>query len=89
MKITLEVYRCILLTVIAALLTAILWRMPTRLLTLGDAQRAVADKSENWESRIPLVGIKGGSITVDNFENPLPVEVQNEVEVTGSVRVNR
>jgi hypothetical protein len=36
---------------------------------------------ENWQNRIPSVYVQDGKISVDNLENPLPVEVQNEVEV--------
>jgi hypothetical protein len=32
-------------------------------------------------NRMPLVYVHDGSISVDNFENPLPVEVENTVEV--------
>jgi hypothetical protein len=41
----------------------------------------VNSKMEDWQNRIPLVYVQDGKISVDNLENPLPVEVQNEVEV--------
>jgi hypothetical protein len=78
MKWTLEIYRCAVLTVIAVLLAAILWRVPSQPLTM---ERVRADKMKGWQNRIPLVYVQDGNISVDNFENPLPVEVQNEVEV--------
>lgn len=78
MKWALEIYRCSILTVIAALLAAILWHMPAPPLTM---ERVRAAKLKGWQNRIPLVYVQDGNISVDDFENPLPVEVQNEVEV--------
>jgi hypothetical protein len=78
MKWALEIYRCAILAVIAVLLAAILGRMPSQPLTM---ERVRAAKIKGWQNRIPLVYVQDGNISVDNFENPLPVEVQNEVEV--------
>ena len=63
---------------IAILLAAILWRMPSRPLTMEQVRAA---KMKGWQNRIPLVYVGDGSVSVDNFENPPPVEVENEVEV--------
>ena len=41
----------------------------------------VNSKMEDWQKRIPLAYVQDGKISVDSLENPLPVEVQNEVEV--------
>jgi len=67
------------------LLAAIFWRMPSQPLTM---ERIRAAKIKGWQNRIPLVYVSDGSITVesgnitvDNLEDPLPVEVQNEVQV--------
>jgi hypothetical protein len=78
MKWTLEVYKCAVLTVIAVLLAAILWHLPSQPLTM---EKVRAAKMKGWQNRIPLVYVQDGNISVDNFDNPLPVEVQNEVEV--------
>jgi hypothetical protein len=62
----LEIYKCAALTVISILLGFILWRMAERPMT---------------------VYVKGGNIDVDNevgveIVDPLPVEVQNVVDVS-------
>ena len=83
MKLNAEVYKCVILTVIAGLLGAILWRMPTSSLTFGQmrAARTNGVPMKDLLNRMPLVYVHDGSISVDNFENPLPVEVENTVEV--------
>jgi hypothetical protein len=84
MKSKLETYKCAVLTVIAVLLAAILWHMPSKPLTLGQVRAAKAKgvpAVREIMNRVPLVYVQDGSISVDNFENPLPVEVQNQVEV--------
>ena len=83
MKWTLETYKCAVLTVIAVLLAVILWRMPAQPITFGQMRtaRTKGVPMKDVLNSIPLVYVDDGSITVDNFENPLPVEVENEVQV--------
>lgn len=84
-----EVYKCAILTVIAGLLGAILWRMPPKPLTMEQVRAArVKGTQKELMGRIPLVYVSDGSITVesgnitvDNLEDPLPVEVENEVQI--------
>jgi hypothetical protein len=52
MKWTLEVYKCAVLTVIAVLLAAILWHLPSQPLTM---EKVRAAKMKGWQNRIPLV----------------------------------
>jgi hypothetical protein len=82
MKWNLETYKCGVLTVIAILLAAILWQMPAKPLTFGQMRTARTNgvPMKDILSRVPLVYLHGGSITVDNLENPMPVEVENTVE---------
>jgi hypothetical protein len=79
MKSIIELYRCAILTAIAGLLVAILLHMPTQPLTLGQ-MRAVGMSPAEIRNRVPLVYVEDGSISVDNLDNPLPVEVENTVE---------
>jgi hypothetical protein len=76
-----ELYRCFVLTVIAVLLGVVLWRMPGRPLTLEGARAAGMTPAE-WKRKIPLVYVGAGSIDVDST---VEVEVQNTVDVSGSV----
>lgn len=80
MKWNLEIYRCAILTVIAILLAAILWHMPPQPLTMEKVRTA---KMKGWQNRIPLVyvgegdiNVEGGNITVDDFESPMPVQIE-------------
>lgn len=61
------------------------------MLTVADAQKAGAAKpySTDWANSIPLIYVQSGNIRVEDFEIPLPVEVQNEVQITGKVEVDR
>ena len=82
-----EIYKCSILTVIAALLGAVLWRMPPKPVTLGQlrasnkgsASQRVRQKQAELTAQIPLSYVWDGSVTVENEE--LPVEVENEVEL--------
>lgn len=78
MKWNLEVYKCAVLTVIAVLLAVILWQMPPQPITMEKVR--AAKMKRGWQSRVPLVYVQDGSISIDAQE-PIPVEVQNEVTV--------
>lgn len=73
-KFTSEVYKCVVLTVIAILLGVIVWRLPRQQFRVYVENDSIT---------------VDGSVKIKDFENPLPVEVQNEVEVTGSVQIDR
>ncbi len=74
MKYITEVYKCIVLTVIAVLLVVQLRRTPEPI----TIEKARSGAYEGWQTRIPLVRISGGSIDVDNT---VSVDVTNTVEV--------
>jgi hypothetical protein len=79
MKSFIELYKCAVLTTIAALLLAILLHMPAQTLTLGQMRAAGMNRAE-IRNRIPLVYVEDGKVTVDNLDEPLHVEVENTVE---------
>jgi hypothetical protein len=79
MKSMVELYKCVILTVIAGLLVAILLRLPSQPLTLGQMRAGRMNRVETM-SRIPVVYVQDGTISLDNLDNPLPVEVENTVE---------
>lgn len=70
----LEVYKCVVLTVIAALLLSLLQRSPYP----ANVSNILAKRVKATE--IPIVRVSGGQ---------LEVEVTNTVDVTGSVELNR
>ena len=76
---TVETYKCAVLTMIAVLLAAILWQMPPKPLTFGQmrAARTKGVPMSDILNRIPLIYVHGGNISVDEFENPLPVEINH------------
>lgn len=74
-----ELYKCAILTAIAGLLVAILLRVPPPPPTLGQMRKSGMSRAE-FKNRLPLVYVQDGTITVDNLDNPLPVEVENTVE---------
>jgi hypothetical protein len=80
MKSIIEIYKCAILTAIAGLLGAILLHMPTQSLTLGQMHAAGMSRAE-MRNRLPVVYVQDGTISVDNLDNPMPVEVENTVEV--------
>ena len=74
-----ELYKCAILTAIAVLLAAILLRVPTQPPTLGQMRAAGLSHAE-IRNRLPLVYVQDGTISVDNLDDPLHVEVENTVE---------
>lgn len=74
-----EIYKCAILTAIAVLLVAILLRAPTQPPTLGQMRAAGLSRAE-IRNRLPLVYVQDGTISVDNLDDPLHVEVENTVE---------
>jgi hypothetical protein len=73
-----EVYKCAILTVIAGLIAAILWRMPPKPPTLEQLHTArLKNAQKTVVDRLPVVFVQGGSISVDDFENPLPIEIEH------------
>jgi hypothetical protein len=80
-----EVYKCIALTAIAVLLGFILRSMPERPMTL-DSVRAAKMGPGEWRRKVPLVYVGAGNVEVDNT---VEVDVQNTVDVSGSVAIDR
>jgi len=80
-----DVYKCIALTAIAVLLGFILWRMPERPLTM-ESVRAGKMAARDWQRKVPLVYVGAGNVDVDNT---VDVEVQDTVDVTGTVSIDR
>jgi hypothetical protein len=79
----LEIYKCAALTAIVVILGTLLWRTPMPL----TMERVRVQKIKGWQNRVPLVYVNGD---VDvSASPPLEVEVQNTVEVTGSVEIDR
>jgi hypothetical protein len=74
-----ELYKCAALTAICGLLLGILLRMPARPLTLNQMRTAHMSRADMRNS-IPVVFIQDGSVSVDNLNDPMPVEVQNTVD---------
>ena len=75
-----QIYTCILLTLIAAMLFLLLSR-PYEPITM----QSVRSRKVRVD-QIPLVQVHSGNIDVDNTVN---VNVDNPVEVTGSVSIDR
>jgi hypothetical protein len=65
-----EIYKCVLLTIIAIILAAILLKMPTPF-----TYRNIASQSVDPQD-IPLVRVNGGHVNVENT-----VEIQGKVEI--------
>jgi hypothetical protein len=82
LHILLETYKCLALTAIAALLAVLLWHTPAPL-TLESLR---ASKTTGWVAKVPLVYVADGSVSIDGT---VPVEVENGVQVTGSVEIDR
>jgi hypothetical protein len=78
-----EIYKCAALTAIAVLLALLLWHTPMPL----TMEKVRLQKIRGWQNRIPLAYIGGGEVDV-TASTPLEVDVQEPVEITGTVQID-
>ena len=82
-----DLYKCLVLTVIAGTLIAILSKMPPQPLT-WEAVRT--QKLKGWKQKLPLIGVGAGEIEIEGTVDVSgTVTVDNTVEVHGEVRIER